>query len=175
MNTNLKRNVCNIIIMGLLTGASVIHAAPKEDDEQKNPLGCRNQGYQFDLKALRLLPEAAGERNSLYFVFNKLNEPVHLYHMRKEDSPYSMFLNHGVRPRQWAVLSTSEKQLKYICTVGSTKVSYGKIVDCAESIQVCEYVNVKFGLNNRGNYWLVNSNTKNGAVREVVRYGIIPR
>ena len=34
---------------------------------------------------------------------------------------------------------------------------------------------VKYGLNNKGNYWLVGSNTSGGAVNEVLHYGIIPR
>ena len=87
----------------------------------------------------------------------------------------AMLLNHVIHPRQWAVLSTSEKELKYICTVDDAKLSYGKMVDCAQSLKVCEYARVKYGMNNQGNYWLVSSNTSGGAVNEVLHYGIIPR
>lgn len=161
----------------LFWGVSLAGSAPKEkvEDEQKNPLGCRDVGYQFDMRVLKLLPEAAGERNSLYFIFNKQDKPINLYQMRQKDSTRSMYLNHVIRPKQWAVLSTNEKRLKYICTVDDAKLSYGKIVDCEQSIKVCEYANVKFGLNNRGNLWIVKSNNRSGAVREVVHYGIIPR
>ena len=100
---------------------------------------------------------------------------MNLYQMLKDDSSNSMYLNHVINARQWAVLSTSEKALKYICTVDDPKMTYGKIVDCAESLKVCEYARVKYGMNNTGNYWLVNSNTSGGAVNEVLHYGIIPR
>jgi len=165
------------IFFMLLAVTSVGYAAEKkaETREDKSPLGCRDVGYKFELKILNLLPEEAGDRQSLYFIFNALSQPVNLYQMLKEDSTRSMYLNHVIRPRQWAVLSTSERELKYICTVDDAKLSYGKIVDCAESIKVCEYARVKYGLNNKGNYWLVNSNTSGGAVSEVLHYGIIPR
>ena len=132
-------------------------------------------GYKFDLKVLKLYPEEAGARQSLYFIFNNLPKDISLYQMLKKDSTRSMYLNHIIHARQWAVLSTSEKELNYICTVDDAKSSYGKIVDCAESVKVCEYARVKYGMNNEGNYWLVSSNTSGGAVNEVLHYGIIPR
>jgi hypothetical protein len=152
-----------------------IAAKSNEKPASKPPLGCRDVGYQFELKILKLLPADVGDRQSLYFLFNALSKPLTLYQMRKEDSTRSLYLNHVIRPQQWAVLSTSEKDLKYICTVDDAKSSYGKVVDCSESLKVCEYARVKYGMNNRGNYWLVNSNTSGGAVNEVIHYGIIPR
>ncbi|WP_242602115.1 endopeptidase IV [Legionella nagasakiensis] len=177
-------NITSIMKLNFLQMASIIllmagvisaNASSKEKDESKNPLGCRDVGYQFQLKILDIFPAEAGERNSLYFIFNKLDKPINLYQMRNLESSRSVYLNHVIRPKQWAVLSTCEKQLKYICTVDDSKSQYGKIVDCEQSVQVCEYARVRFGLNNRGNHWLVNSNTKGGAVREVVHYGIIPQ
>jgi hypothetical protein len=160
-------------LFAFFAAATLSYAAEKRDD--KSPLGCRDLGYKFELKTLDLLPAEAGERQSLYFIFNALSTPINLYQMLKDNSTRSMYLNHVIRPRQWAVLSTSEKELKYICTVDDAKLSYGKVVDCAESVKVCEYARVKYGMNNKGNYWLVNSNTSGGAVNEVLHYGIIPR
>lgn len=156
----------------LMMASGTLFAEEKEDD--RFPSGCRDTGYQFELKTVQLLPHTTASRQSMYFLYNSLPEKVTLFQMRDGESSRSMFLNHVISPRQWAVLSTSEKKVKYICTVPEKNSRYGKIIDCKESLKVCEFTNVKYGLNNRGNYWLVNSNTKNGALREVVRYGIIP-
>lgn len=156
----------------LMTACGTLFAEEKEDD--RFPLGCRDTGYQFELKTVHLMPHTTASRQSMYFLFNSRSDKVNLFQMRDDESSRSMFLNHVINPRQWAVLSTSEKKVKYICTVPEKNSRYGKIVDCGDSLKVCEFTNVKYGLNNRGNYWLVNSNTKNGALREVVRYGIIP-
>ncbi|MCP0914095.1 endopeptidase IV [Legionella sp. 27cVA30] len=167
-----------LCVCGISLAQAAAPSAPKKEkpnEERQNPLGCRDVGYQFELKVLELLPEAAGERNSLYFILNKLDKPINLYQMRSNDSARSMYLNHVIQGNQWAVLSTCEKNLKYICTVNEGKSPYGKIVDCGESLQVCEYARVRFGLNNRGNYWVVKSTNRSGAVREVVHYGIIPQ
>ncbi|KTC74281.1 enhanced entry protein EnhB [Legionella birminghamensis] len=158
----------------LLASMQASYAEKVEKEDNRNPLGCRDTGYLFELKTLKLLPEEAGAVQSMYFLFNKSNQKVSLYQMLNKESSRSMYLNHSIQNGQWAVLSTSEKQMKYICTIPQQGSRYGQIVDCADHLQVCEYTNVKFGLNNKGNYWLVNGNTRSGALRDVVRYGIIP-
>ena len=175
------------LIMALLMQVNIVNAAQKSADklkqaqdkqqkaDEKRPLGCRDLGYRFQLKILELQPAEVGEKQSLYFIFNSRSEPVKLYQMLKDTSSRSMYLNHEIKPRQWAVLSTSETDLKYICSIADAKSNYGKIVDCEQSLKVCEYARVKYGLNNKGNYWLVKSNTSGGAVNEVLHYGIIPR
>jgi hypothetical protein len=146
-----------------------------EELDAKRPLGCKDVGYRFELKILRLLPLETNDKQSLYFMFNSLSKSVNLYQMRQEDSTRSIYMNHVIRPRQWAVLSTSEPEVRYICTVNDGQSNYGKVIDCGESLKVCEYARVKYGMNNRGNYWLANGNTSGGAVNEVLHYGIIPR
>lgn len=160
------------LTLSLLIATSAIAGV---DDPSKSPLGCRDQGYEFTLDVLKILPQAEGDRQSLYFIFNRLNSPISFYQMLNENSTRSLYLNHVIKPQQWAVLATSEKELNYICAVNGAASKYGKIVNCSESVKVCEYARVKFGLNNKGNYWFVNSNTRGGAVSDVTHYGIIPR
>lgn len=148
--------------------------AKTEKEEARFPIGCKPVGYEENLKVLSLFPGKEGALQSLYFFFNKSSQAVSLYQMRDEDSQYTTRYNHTIRARQWAALATGEPLVKFTCTLGDGKTSYGKIIDCADAINVCEYVNVKFGLNNKGNYWIVDGTTRNGAVNEVVRYGIIP-
>jgi hypothetical protein len=166
------------LVLGLLLMVNVGYPAvvkEKKEKEDRSPLGCKDVGYKYELDTLFLLPEEAGERQSLYFIFNQLTQNINLYQMRKGDSSRTLYLNHVIKPREWAVLSTSEKEVRYICTVDDKKLTYGKIVDCAQSVKVCEYARVKYGMNNQGNFWVVNSNTSGGAVAEVLHYGIIPR
>jgi hypothetical protein len=172
MKNNAKYQWLYVLTMSLmLFGAEAAQA----NNNQSNPLGCRDTGYQFEFKTLNLYPEEAGSRNSLYFLLNKSEQKINLFQMIPDNSTLSMYLNHRIGSDRWGVLSTCEKEIKYICTVDDPKSRYGKIVDCGKYLQVCEFARVRFGLNNRGNYWIVNSNTKNGAVRQVVNYGIIPQ
>ncbi len=162
--------------------ASPLQAASKKNNsstvdsekETRYPIGCRPVGYEESLKVLSLFPGKEGALQSMYFFYNKLPQTVSLYQMRDKDSEYSTRYNHSIRGNSWAVLAVGEPQVKFICSLGDGKKEYGQILDCAQTIKVCEYVNVKFGLNNKGNYWIVDSNTRNGAVNEVVHYGIIP-
>ncbi len=141
----------------------------------KSPLGCKDVGYKYRLNTVSFLPEMVGERQSLYFVYNKLNKPINLYQMLKSSSTRNTFLNNTIKPTSWTVLATSEKELNYICTISDNKEKFGKVVDCSKSLKICEYTRVKFGLNNQGNYWLGNGTARGSAVGSVVRYGIIPR
>ena len=144
-------------------------------DESKSPLGCRDLGYKYNINVLEIEPEAEGDRQSLYFLYNRLNKPVNLYQKLGDNSVRSMPLNHVINGQQWSVLSTSQKQMKYICAVDETPTKHGNVVSCADTIKVCEYARVKYGLNNKGNYWFSSSTNRNRAVADVLHYGIIPR
>jgi hypothetical protein len=146
----------------------------KEKEDNRPPIGCRNTGYKFELETLQLLTGSNGDNQSLYLLHNQSNQPINLFQMRSEESSRSLYLNHVIGAHEWGVLSTSEKQVKFICTNPAKKSAYGQVVDCAQHLLVCEYTNVRYGLNNRGNFWLFNSSTRNGAVSAVVNYGIIP-
>lgn len=167
-----KKTLSGALILSVL--AVSVGYAEEKDDNSRSPIGCRDVGYKFDLTTLQLLPGEKGETQSMYFIFNLSNQPVNLYQMLGEESSHSTYLNHAIGAQEWAVLSTNEKQIKFVCATPQAKSEYGKMVNCAETLRICEYTNVRYGLNNRGNYWLVNSSTRNGAVREVVNYGIIP-
>jgi hypothetical protein len=174
-------NITKIILISAMLTNSVLVFASAESYENsfksqiKSPLGCKDVGYKYNLNTVSFLTETIGERQSLYFVYNKLGKPINLYQMLKSSSTRNTFLNNSIKPNSWTVLATSEKELKYICTVSDGKEKFGKVVDCSESLKICEYTRVKFGLNNRGNYWLGNGTTRGSAVGSVVRYGIIPR
>jgi hypothetical protein len=178
MKTIIKTNWSGVLLGFCLTITGIASAAVEEEEVEKEdnrpPIGCYDKGYQFELTTLQLMPGDHNDNQSMYFLFNELNQPVTLYQMRNEESSRSMYLNHSIGAHQWAVLSTNEKRVKFICTVPAKKSQYGQIVDCAKSLKVCEYTNVRYGLNNRGNYWLINSSTRGSAVSAVVHYGIIP-
>lgn len=175
------KKIVQIIITTITVFHSLVTFANAESYENsfkskiKSPLGCKDVGYEYKLNTVTFLPESIGERQSLYFVYNKLSKPVNLYQMLKSSSTRNTFLNNTIKPNSWTVLATSEKELKYICTVADNKEKFGKVVECSESLKICEYTRVKFGLNNRGNYWLGNGTARGSAVGSVVRYGIIPR
>ncbi|KTD37501.1 enhanced entry protein EnhB [Legionella moravica] len=187
MNRIINRGIASVAII-CLSGVfyfTSIQAAPtkkvtaseekgEKKDNNKFPIGCTPVGFKQSLKVLSLYPGKEGALQSMYFFYNQLPQSVSLYQMRDKESEYSTRFNHTIKANSWAVLATGERELKYICTLGDGKTSYGKILDCADTIKVCEYVNVKFGLNNKGNFWIVDSNSRNGAVSEVVHYGIIP-
>tara|TARA_Y100000588_G_C14211570_1_gene906908 strand:+ start:698 stop:1216 length:519 start_codon:yes stop_codon:yes gene_type:complete len=172
MKRHKKNKLWSIFILMMLLNTGTSFA---KKNEVRAPLGCKDVGYEFEFNILTLYPKEAGTRNSLYFIRNNSNKKINLYQMRSDGSAHSMYLNHDISKGRWAVLSTCEKEIRYVCTVDDKKSKYGQIVDCGKNLQVCEFARVRFGLNNRGNHWIVDNNTRNGAVREVVNYGIIPQ
>lgn len=143
------------------------------DNDNRNPKGCLDTGYRFELHTLHLLPAESGPQQSMYFMFNQSSQAVNVYQMRESDGR-TLYMNHSIASQKWAVFSTGEKDLKFICSVDSPKMPFGRVVDCGESLRICEYVNVKYGMNNRGNFWLANSYSRNAAIMAVIHYGIIP-
>lgn len=157
----------------LMLVTSTVFSAPERED--KNPLGCRDLGYQFTLKTLDLKPEAEEGNPSLYFMFNQTSKPIQLSQMRAEGDTEQLSINHVIPPQQWAVLATDHKFVKYACSVSDGKAIYGQVVDCAQSLKVCNFARVKYGLNNRGNFWMVSGTNKSSALRGVTVYGVIAR
>lgn len=177
MNTT-RKWLFEVAFMTVFIGMSLnfcwADAREERDNDNRNPTGCHDVGYRYELKTLHLLTQEAGAQQSMYFLFNRLNEPLNLYQMHDAGGTRNLYLNHRINQQQWGVFSTGETDLKFICTVSDPKYRFGRVVDCADSVKVCEYTRVIYGLNNRGNYWLVNSYSRNAAVRAVVHYGIIP-
>jgi hypothetical protein len=169
MNYNIKNMFLMLILLLGLTNLSFA-----KEDEATNPLGCQNTGYRYKLKTLDLLPGEHGPHQTMYFLYNFRDEAVNLYQMRNEDSARSLYINHVIPPHRWAVLAANENIIRFICSIPKKKSEYGNVVDCADSIKVCQNTGVRFGLNNKGNYWIVGNNSKNEALRQVVHYGIIP-
>lgn len=145
----------------------------KDKDPNKFPMGCREVGFEFKNYILHLNPNAAGGSQSLYFLHNSHSKLVRLYQMQTGDEPYVMHLNNDIYENQWAVFATDEDQVKFICTVPRKDSDYGDIADCSKLLRICEYDNVKFSINNYGNYWSVASDIKTAAVRSVISQGIL--
>lgn len=171
----MKHNFFRIEMGLMFLAMTTTSALAAQEPEDKNPLGCRDVGYQFTLKTLDLLPEKEGASQSLYFMYNKTTHPVNLYQMRDPNTAEAMSINHVIPAQRWAALSVNDKAVKYACTISDGKHAYGQLVDCGQSIKVCEFARVKYGMNNRGNFWMVIGNSKNGALREVTNYGVIAR
>lgn len=143
------------------------------DGLDKLPRGCMQEGYNFDYRMLYLHPQSAGGHDSVYFLFNQSGQGVTLRMMSGEKKPNVSLFNNRINARAWGVFSTDMKKVRFICTVRSNKFAYGEVVDCAKHLKVCEFSDVKYGQNNRGNYWMVSSSTRNGAVRRAIRYGVL--
>lgn len=159
-------------ILSIIFPTQLFAAATKEP---LFPGGCRPAGFVFKHKVLRLLPNAAGNSQSLFFIHNKTMSSVKLYQMRTGDEPFIMHLNNTIRPNQWGVFASDEKVANFICTKPNHKSKYGNIIDCSKALELCEYTNVKFSINNHGNYWAVRSNAKYPARRQVINQGVLLR
>jgi hypothetical protein len=144
------------------------------EDESTKPLGCKSVGYRYQLSTLELQPRAEGDKESLYFFYNKSAEPIKLYHLLGTSAYIKTFLNHTLEPQMWAGLITGEEPVKFLCARHADDQSLGEIVNCQKLLTVCEFPKTRFGINNRGNFWLVKSAAREAAVRQIERYGIVP-
>lgn len=138
--------------------------------------GCYIEGYHFKHRVLHLEPKSKGHAASIYFMHNlSMNTSVNLYQMKTGNESYIMNLNNKINPNQWGVFATDKTLDRFICTIPSSKYTYGEVVDCKKVLDVCEFTNAKFGTNNRGNYWVIRSSHKSGAKWGSIRQGTLLR
>lgn len=140
------------------------------DEESQRPRACKNVGYHFFMSTLELQPRAEGDKESLYFFYNQNDEPITLRHLLGSKAYTQTFLNHTLEPKQWAALILGEKKVRFVCVQGAEN----RLISCPENLTVCEFAKTRFGINNRGHFWLVNAASKEQAIRQVERYGIVP-
>lgn len=137
------------------------------------PRGCHKEGFTYHHNVLTLLPAKAGNHDSVYFIYNKSPNTISLYQLKSVDEHKGLNINNKIRAKQWGVYSSDEDQVRFACSIPSAKYDHGKLIDCGKVLDVCEYTHVKYGLNNRGNYWMARSSSKNGAVRRAMHIGIL--
>ena len=73
-NNNMSRPLVAQTVF--LIGLGCASPALAQEKEDSRPLGCKDQGYVFNLKVLNLVPQAPGDHQSLYFIFNSSTKPV---------------------------------------------------------------------------------------------------
>lgn len=160
--------ICFAVMMAFIFSSTAIAAK-----KRKFPPGCTPTGFSFKYHVLMLHPHAAGKQQSLFFVHNKTLKSVRLFQMRSGDEPYIMHLNNTIKPNQWGVFSTDEELVKFICALPEKKSKFGTVINCKSALELCEYVNVKFSASTHGNYWSVGSNSRRGAINNVIHQGIL--
>ena len=167
-----------LVIIALMLSVFISDASARKQRTKKVdnsfPAGCRQVAHDFKLNVLTLYPPAAGQRHSMYFLHNTNSKTIKL-HQQLPDDENNVPMNESINANKWAVLSSDVKELKFICTEKVWRKPHGKIINCGDTLRVCEYTNVKYGLNNQGNYWAVSNISKRGAMRAVNRQGILLR
>ena len=166
--TNLILLILVILPFMILSSEAIARLKPLE-----LPRGCHNEGYSFNDKTLNLFPAKKGNNDSVYFIYNRSNSTVSLYQLKNANEHMGLNINNKIRANQWGVYSSDETNVRFACTKPSHQYPHGKLVDCGQNLKVCEYTNVKYGLNNRGNYWMARSASKNSAIRRAMKIGVL--
>lgn len=179
MNNTENNNMTNshkapaLLCLTLLLFASAPAMAQKATDEL--PKGCHNEGYTFNNFALTLMPSKVGNNDSVYFIYNNSSATISLYQLKSAKENMGININNKIRPYDWGVYSSDEPLVRFACTIPSAEYEHGKLINCKGHLEVCEYTNAKYGVNNRGNYWMTRSSSRNDALRRVNQLGILLR
>lgn len=138
------------------------------------PTGCKLVGYGFSNGVLVLTPyhKNIEQKQVVYFIQNTSKQEILFSDLRDPSAPYIMHHNNTLKPDQWAVFA-ADKITKFICSNNNKTPNLQSIVDCENTVKVCEYANVKFALNNRGNYWATTNLSMSGAVTEIIQQGVL--
>lgn len=146
-----------------------VHAKP----DLSLPKGCYQQGFVFEDNTLTLLPPKAGNTDSVYFIYNHSPTTLNLYELQQAKNHLGINANNKIAPYEWGVYSSDQTKVRFACTIPDKTYAHGKLVDCQQKLNVCEYTHVKYGVNNRGNYWMARSASKNAAIKRAIYIGVL--
>ncbi|MCH9644012.1 MAG: enhanced entry protein [Gammaproteobacteria bacterium] len=142
------------------------------------PLGCRPQGFRFEMDALQLMPDFTGKKQqqTLYFFLNTTDHPVNMMMRKPRGQKFGPDYKNTVQPHSWAVFALDFKHFEFICSNQHySHNSYYGGDKCSDFFKVCEYNNAKFAPHNMGTYWTVKSAERRDAVRGAIKNGILLR
>lgn len=163
--------ICLILFFAL----AIPNNAFAKRSKRKFPHGCRSVGYSFVNRLLVLQPDETNPNpQTLYFIKNTSHHKILL---TVEKLPNQIFLpsfNNEIRGNQWGAFATDEKVIRFRCIL-IPRNGQEETIDCADTLTLCQYNNVKFADNNHGNYWVVNSETLRNTIRTSINKGILLR
>jgi hypothetical protein len=165
-----------LVVCGMLIGVS--YAAPKPKKPKRVfPHGCKEVGIEFHGKDLMLKPENIEDPQTLYLFFNQTKNKVKMQYQSKEEALVSPEWRTLIKPRRWAAFAMNQTQMRFACYVVKGRKKRRKRVQvyCSDVLRTCHYPRAKFSLGNRGNYWVAENRSRNRAVRDAIRKGILPR
>lgn len=162
-----------LLIAGLLLGYADFSYA-KKGPPRKFPHGCRELGYEFKGPLLVLKPVSEETSQTLYLLHNSSHNKLVLELVHLPEQPFIPNFANEVHGDQWAALAMDRQIMQFRCQkmLGGGRT---QSVSCENTVEACQYTRAKFASNNRGNYWVENSNSKIGVVRTAITKGILLR
>lgn len=148
--------------------------AAKTTPQKPYPTGCKQVGYGFANGVLVLTPyhKNIDQKQVIYFIQNISKQEIVFSDQRDGNTPYIMHNDNTLKPDQWGVYA-ADVTTKFMCSNKDKTQTLQSIVDCENTVKVCEYANVKFAPNNRGNYWATTDMSMSGAVTEIIHQGVL--
>lgn len=164
----MKRNF--VLVTSLLINLSCITpSALAKEESRKFPMGCRQMGFEMvdgQLSLKVVMPD--GLPQTLYLIHNKTSYDILLKNATASKflPTYEKMIPHG----RWAAFARDVSQINFICNTPD-----GQFLDCKETLEVCNYNNVKFPDTNYGTYWITNTGSQHEAMRGSINKGILLR
>ena len=158
-----------VFLLGLTVSHDALAAKRKP---RRFPNGCRQLGFQFEGRLLTLVParEELPNPQTLYFLHNTSGRSIHIKAEKSTDQPFTPSYENYIGVNRWAAFAMDLKTVAFTCNTGR-----GEVINCGDTLELCQYNNVKFSDSNGGNYWVVKSLPRYGAIHKAINIGILLR
>lgn len=160
-------------IVAVVIALFCVNSFAVEKKKLRYPLGCKPVGYSFQYFNVMFKPTAKYHPQTLYFVKNISNRDINMMQARKGDEDYVVYMRNTIKPNRWSALALDEKNAKFICTNKNKKQKTHAVVNCRKVLDICEFTQVRFGTNHRGNYWVTHNKSMRGAYNATKWHGVL--
>ena len=141
---------------------------------RKWPHGCREIGYDFQSNLLVLNPVSDTEKiQTVYLIHNKSPQDIHFMAERDPKDITALDYENVIKGEQWAAFALNLPTVSFRCVVDNET---NEQVDCAQTLELCQFNRAKFGTALYGTYWMIQSFAeKDTTYRELMRMGVLLR
>lgn len=133
------------------------------------PRGCEVTGYGFSQPFLVLNEKG---QQAFYLLQNRTSYTIELEHYETHKEVFmSPSLATQVAANHWAAFASDVDNFYFKC-YRKINNETRTLIDCRDTLEVCQYPRAKFALSNMGNYWVSTDKPLSQVITDASRKGI---
>jgi len=134
------------------------------------PRGCESSGFGFDDPYVIFNDT---DQQTFFLIKNHSDLPIQIERVETEDTFMSPKLQSKLNPSRWSAFAADISNVHFQCFIRTSGTP--TLINCRETLTICQYPRAKFALSNKGSYWVSTNKQRKTVIHDASKKGILLR